>query len=86
MDVAEGEAAGARVSRWGWRSFLMSCGTLCFKELYLNQNKVACFSIMSLKKAIKKQKMRTEDVPCRKTDESHEHEIVAKGLFIPHLF
>ncbi len=47
--VAEGEAAGAGVSRWGWRSFLMSCGTQRFKELCLNQSKLACVITFTLK-------------------------------------
>lgn len=33
LDVADGEAAGTGGCRWGWRSFLMSCGTQRFKEL-----------------------------------------------------
>lgn len=75
LDVAEGEAAGTRVSRCGWRSFLMSCGTQSFKELQSKWSR-------SLLKAIKQQEMRAEDVHRRMTDKQ-QCVIVAKGLFSP---
>lgn len=51
LDVMEGEAAGKRVSRWGRKSFLNVPWD--FKELFLNQNKVACFIVFTLKKQLK---------------------------------
>lgn len=81
LDAADGEAAGRRSSRWGWRSFLMSRGgrsaSRSFVPIKTNWHVLS----RSPSKAIKKQEMRAEDEHCRMTDESQSHVIVAKERF-----